>query len=119
MTTRRVVHAPGLVVALAAGLSVAACTNDAPHPHARSSAHAHPSATARPSATASSADEALPDTPASWCRNGTPGASSGTGKHHGRLHDDFNGDGYSDVAFPVACLDEVRRPWAEPYATAT
>ncbi|MFJ7965606.1 FG-GAP and VCBS repeat-containing protein [Streptomyces sp. NPDC096324] len=34
--------------------------------------------------------------------SGTPSASTTAGKpHRGPLHDDFNGDGYSDVAFPV------------------
>ncbi|MFF3415883.1 FG-GAP and VCBS repeat-containing protein [Streptomyces sp. NPDC002698] len=85
MNSLRTAHARGLALTMAVGLSVTACTSadpGEPDRGAKSKVYGPP--------------------PASWCVNGVPSASSGAGElHRGALHDDLNGDGYSDVAFPV------------------
>ncbi|WP_435221916.1 FG-GAP and VCBS repeat-containing protein [Streptomyces sp. Tue6028] len=93
MNSRRTTHVRGLVLTLAVGLSMTACTG------------ADPGETGR-----SANGKGYGASPAGWCVKGAPGASTGAGKHHrGPLHDDFNGDGYSDVAFPVPHGDLGRR----------
>ncbi|MGW3910047.1 FG-GAP and VCBS repeat-containing protein [Streptomyces sp. NPDC005070] len=85
MKAHRTTHARGLVLTIAIGLSMTACTSADP---------------GEPERGADS--EVYGASPAGWCGNGTPSASSGAGEpRRGTLHDDFNGDGYSDVAFPV------------------
>ncbi|MEV6192001.1 FG-GAP and VCBS repeat-containing protein [Streptomyces sp. NPDC051920] len=85
MHPRRTTHARGLVLTVAVGLSLTACTSADP---------------GEPERTAGGKAYGAP--PASWCVSGTPSASSAAGeRHRGALHDDFNGDGYSDVALPV------------------
>lgn len=85
MNSGRTRHARGLALTIAVGLSVTACTSADP-------GEPRHGATTR----------AFGPPPASWCASGVPSASSGSGRpHRGALHDDFNGDGYSDVAFPV------------------
>ncbi|WP_255954772.1 FG-GAP-like repeat-containing protein [Streptomyces odontomachi] len=79
MDARGAAHARGLVVMLTVGLSVIACTVSVP---------------------GSGTGEGLPG----WCADGTPATStmSASARHpDGPRHDDFNGDGYSDVALPV------------------
>ncbi|MFE2531261.1 FG-GAP and VCBS repeat-containing protein [Streptomyces sp. NPDC059371] len=85
MNSRRTTHARGVALTIAVGLSMTACTGADPVESGRSARRT-----------------VYGPPPASWCANGTPSASSGAGNlHPGALHDDFNGDGYSDVAFPA------------------